>query len=168
MHLDHRALHLGGRRSQAYCQITSARGPSNSPPPPCRQQPVAAAKHQQANGANAPTKSLDAEIFSLALPTLATLATDPLASLVSTAWIGRLGAIELAGAGVAISVFNTFTKVLAYMVLCHPAAAPEVCVLFCPGIQYAFTGCLHVLSSSSDGGKSRTRQAERNNAYSFQ
>jgi len=35
---------------------------------------------------------LDKEIAAIALPTLATLAADPLASLVDTAWLGRLGA----------------------------------------------------------------------------
>lgn len=46
------------------------------------------------------------------LQTLATLAADPIAGLVSTAWVGRLGAPELAAVGVALSVFNTITKLL--------------------------------------------------------
>ncbi|KAG7670148.1 putative Protein DETOXIFICATION 45, chloroplastic [Nannochloris sp. 'desiccata'] len=46
----------------------------------------------------------------IALPTLATLAADPLAALVSVAWIGQLGAVELAGVGVALSVYGAFTK----------------------------------------------------------
>jgi putative MATE family efflux protein len=54
--------------------------------------------------------SLDAEIFSIALPTLATLAADPLAALVSTAFVGQLGAVQLAGVGVALSVYGAFTK----------------------------------------------------------
>ena len=42
--------------------------------------------------------------------TLATLAADPIAGLISTAWVGRLGPPELAAVGVALSVFNTSTK----------------------------------------------------------
>lgn len=54
--------------------------------------------------------SIDAEIFNIALPTLVTLAADPLASLISTAWVGHIGASELAGVGVALSVYGAFTK----------------------------------------------------------
>ncbi|KAF6252887.1 hypothetical protein COO60DRAFT_491198 [Scenedesmus sp. NREL 46B-D3] len=55
---------------------------------------------------------LNTEIFSIALPMLATLAADPIAGLVDTAYVGRLGANQLAGVGVALSVFNTTTKLL--------------------------------------------------------
>lgn len=55
-------------------------------------------------------KSLDSEIYGIALPTLATLAADPVAALVSTAWVGQIGATELAAVGVALSVFGSFTK----------------------------------------------------------
>lgn len=51
------------------------------------------------------------------LQTLATLAADPLASLISTAWVGRIGAVELAGVGVALSVYGAFTKLLNMPVL---------------------------------------------------
>ena len=64
------------------------------PPPPPQQQDV------------------QREILGLALPTLATLAADPIASLVSTAFIGRLGAAPLAAAGVALSIFGSVTKLL--------------------------------------------------------
>jgi len=56
------------------------------------------------------TSDTDAEIFNIALPTLATLAANPLAELVSTAWVGHIGAVELAGVGVALSVYGAFTK----------------------------------------------------------
>ncbi|KAF8069710.1 DTX44 [Scenedesmus sp. PABB004] len=56
---------------------------------------------------------LTVEILSIALPVLATLAADPIAGLVDTAFIGRgLGASQLAGVGVALSVFNTVAKVV--------------------------------------------------------
>jgi len=41
---------------------------------------------------------------------LATLAADPIAGLVDTAFVGRMGAASVAGVGVALSVFNTSTK----------------------------------------------------------
>jgi hypothetical protein len=43
---------------------------------------------------------------------LITLAADPLAGLVETAFIGRLGAVELAGMAVGLSIFSTITKFL--------------------------------------------------------
>lgn len=46
----------------------------------------------------------------LCAQTLATLAADPIAGLISTAWVGQLGPPELAAVGVALSVFNTVTK----------------------------------------------------------
>lgn len=42
--------------------------------------------------------------------TLATLAADPIASLVSTAFVGRLGPPEQAAVGVALSVYNTVSS----------------------------------------------------------
>ena len=41
---------------------------------------------------------------------LATLAADPMASLVDTAFVGKLGATQLAGVGTAMSVYNAATK----------------------------------------------------------
>lgn len=42
---------------------------------------------------------------------LATLAADPVASLVDTAFVGHLGAAQLAGVGTAMSIYNAVTKV---------------------------------------------------------
>ena len=39
------------------------------------------------------------EILSIALPTTLSLAIEPLAALISTAFVGHLGATELAGVG---------------------------------------------------------------------
>lgn len=83
----------------------------------CRQPRPAtravAASAAAASSADEPDRraGIEREIVSIALPTLATLAADPLASLVSTAFIGTLGAVPLASAGVALSVFNSTTKV---------------------------------------------------------
>ncbi|KAI8469991.1 MAG: hypothetical protein J3K34DRAFT_521778 [Monoraphidium minutum] len=41
-----------------------------------------------------------------------TLAAEPCAALVDTAFVGRLGAAQLAGVGVALSVYNTATKLV--------------------------------------------------------
>ncbi|KAK9916841.1 hypothetical protein WJX75_007700 [Coccomyxa subellipsoidea] len=56
--------------------------------------------------------SVDTAIASLALPALATLAADPLASLIDIAYLGHLGSLQLASVGVALSIFGTVTKLL--------------------------------------------------------
>ncbi|KAF8013190.1 hypothetical protein BT93_I1156 [Corymbia citriodora subsp. variegata] len=50
------------------------------------------------------------EIIALSLPALAGQAIEPLAQLMETAYIGRLGAVELGSAGVSISIFNIISK----------------------------------------------------------
>lgn len=50
------------------------------------------------------------ELLLLSLPAVASQAIDPLAQLMETAYIGRLGTIELASAGVSISIFNIVSK----------------------------------------------------------
>ncbi|GIL58180.1 hypothetical protein Vafri_13032 [Volvox africanus] len=55
-------------------------------------------------------RTLDAEILSIGLPMLATLAADPIAGLVDSAYMGRAGSAQLAAVGVALSIFNTATK----------------------------------------------------------
>lgn len=53
---------------------------------------------------------LGLEIAVIALPALLALASDPLASLVDTAFIGHIGPVELGAVGVSISVFNLVSK----------------------------------------------------------
>jgi MATE family multidrug resistance protein len=48
----------------------------------------------------------DREILTLALPALGALAADPLVSLIDTAFVGRLGRVELAALGVNVAVFS--------------------------------------------------------------
>ncbi|KAK2432187.1 MATE efflux family protein [Trifolium repens] len=50
------------------------------------------------------------EIILLTLPALAGQAIDPMAQLMETAYIGRLGTLELASAGVSVSIFNIISK----------------------------------------------------------
>ncbi|XP_034681491.1 protein DETOXIFICATION 45, chloroplastic [Vitis riparia] len=50
------------------------------------------------------------ELIMLSLPAMAGQALDPLAQLMETAYIGRLGPVELASAGVSISIFNIISK----------------------------------------------------------
>uniref|UniRef100_A0A1D1Y9A6 MATE efflux family protein 1 n=1 Tax=Anthurium amnicola TaxID=1678845 RepID=A0A1D1Y9A6_9ARAE len=57
---------------------------------------------------------LGREIAQIAVPAAMALAADPLASLVDTAFIGRIGPVELAAVGVAISVFNQVSRVAIY------------------------------------------------------
>eukprot|EP00192_Tetraselmis_astigmatica_P005286 CAMPEP_0117695946 /NCGR_PEP_ID=MMETSP0804-20121206/28414_1 /TAXON_ID=1074897 /ORGANISM="Tetraselmis astigmatica, Strain CCMP880" /LENGTH=507 /DNA_ID=CAMNT_0005510059 /DNA_START=116 /DNA_END=1638 /DNA_ORIENTATION=- len=52
------------------------------------------------------------EIAAIALPILAALAADPLAGIVDSAFLGHLGATQLAGAGVSLSFFETVTKLI--------------------------------------------------------
>ncbi|XP_028778809.1 protein DETOXIFICATION 45, chloroplastic isoform X2 [Neltuma alba] len=54
--------------------------------------------------------SVKSELLMLSLPALAGQAIDPLAQLMETAYIGRLGTVELASAGVSISIFNVVSK----------------------------------------------------------
>lgn len=54
--------------------------------------------------------SLYGEILSIALPMLAALAADPIASLMDTMFVGHIGRAHLAGVGTAVSIFNSTTK----------------------------------------------------------
>ena len=56
-------------------------------------------------------KRLEREMFAIGAPALVGLAIDPIASLVDTAMVGRFcSAADLAGAGVAISIFNLVSR----------------------------------------------------------
>ncbi|KAG6517856.1 protein DETOXIFICATION 45, chloroplastic-like [Zingiber officinale] len=54
--------------------------------------------------------SVRSELVRLALPAIVGQAIDPLAQLMETAYIGRLGPVELASAGVSMSIFNIISK----------------------------------------------------------
>lgn len=51
-------------------------------------------------------RRFDAEIFALAFPALGALISDPLLSLVDTAFVGRLGALQLAALGINTALFG--------------------------------------------------------------
>ncbi|XP_020112854.1 protein DETOXIFICATION 45, chloroplastic-like isoform X1 [Ananas comosus] len=55
--------------------------------------------------------SVRSELILLALPAVIGQAIDPLGQLMETAYIGRLGPLELASAGVAVSLFNIISKI---------------------------------------------------------
>ncbi|PKU70054.1 MATE efflux family protein 1 [Dendrobium catenatum] len=57
---------------------------------------------------------LGREVARIAIPAALALAADPLASLIDTAFIGRLGSVELAAVGVSIAIFNQVSKVAIY------------------------------------------------------
>lgn len=50
------------------------------------------------------------DIVSIALPAALALASDPITSLVDTAFVGHLGSVELAAVGVSVSVVNLISK----------------------------------------------------------
>ena len=52
------------------------------------------------------SRRYDREILALAVPALGALAADPLVSLIDTAFVGRLGRVELAALGVNVAVFG--------------------------------------------------------------
>ncbi|KAI5060996.1 hypothetical protein GOP47_0023501 [Adiantum capillus-veneris] len=51
------------------------------------------------------------EIWSLAMPAVMTQAIEPMAQLMETAYVGRLGSVELAAVGVSVQVFNLVAKI---------------------------------------------------------
>ncbi|PWA43552.1 MATE efflux family protein [Artemisia annua] len=55
--------------------------------------------------------SLGKEILVIAVPAAMALAADPVASLIDTAFIGRIGAVEIAAVGISIAIFNQVSKV---------------------------------------------------------
>ncbi|XP_071697257.1 protein DETOXIFICATION 45, chloroplastic-like [Rutidosis leptorrhynchoides] len=56
------------------------------------------------------SKNIKKELIGLSLPALAGQAIEPMAQLMETAYIGRLGPVQLASAGVSISIFNIVSK----------------------------------------------------------
>ncbi|XVE95997.1 hypothetical protein REPUB_Repub02eG0183600 [Reevesia pubescens] len=54
---------------------------------------------------------LGIEIAHIALPATLALMADPIASLIDTAFIGRIGSVELAAVGVSIAVFNQVSRI---------------------------------------------------------
>lgn len=65
----------------------------------------------------------DRAIAALAIPALATLAIDPLVSIVDTAWIGRLGTAPLAALAIASAIFAAVFSVFNFV---HAAITPLV------------------------------------------
>ena len=68
-------------------------------PPPLLRESDCAAKRR-----------LDGEFFGIAVPALAQFAAEPIAGLVDTAYLGRLGSVALGGAGIAISAHYATAK----------------------------------------------------------
>ena len=60
------------------------------------------------------------------LQTLLVLAAEPMASLVDTVWVGRLGSPELAACAAALAVFNVVTKVHPWALRCGPRPAKQL------------------------------------------
>ncbi|XP_057458640.1 protein DETOXIFICATION 43-like [Lotus japonicus] len=58
--------------------------------------------------------ALGREIIGIALPSALAVAADPIASLIDTTFIGHLGPVELAAAGVSIAVFNQASRITVF------------------------------------------------------
>ncbi|TYI98658.1 hypothetical protein E1A91_D01G230400v1 [Gossypium mustelinum] len=54
---------------------------------------------------------LGSEIVNIAVPATLALLADPIASLIDTAFIGRIGAVELASVGVSVAIFNQVSRI---------------------------------------------------------
>uniref|UniRef100_A0A7N2LB85 Uncharacterized protein n=1 Tax=Quercus lobata TaxID=97700 RepID=A0A7N2LB85_QUELO len=61
--------------------------------------------------------SVRKEILGLAVPAVLALAADPVASLVDTMFIGRLGANDIGAVGVAIAIFNQLSRITMYPIV---------------------------------------------------
>ncbi|XP_034204858.1 protein DETOXIFICATION 43-like isoform X3 [Prunus dulcis] len=57
---------------------------------------------------------LGKEILDIALPAALATAADPIASLIDTAFIGHIGPVELAAAGVSIALFNQASRITVF------------------------------------------------------
>ncbi|KAL9993697.1 putative multi antimicrobial extrusion protein DinF [Helianthus debilis subsp. tardiflorus] len=55
--------------------------------------------------------SLGKEILLIVVPAAMAFAVDPIASLIDTIFIGRIGPVEIAAVGVSIAIFNQVSKV---------------------------------------------------------
>jgi putative MATE family efflux protein len=68
-----------------------------------------------ADDATSLPRRLDREIFTLAVPTFATLVSEPLLLLADSAIIGHLGTVELAGLGIAANVLGILTGLCIFL-----------------------------------------------------
>jgi putative MATE family efflux protein len=66
--------------------------------------------------ADVSTTSIHRRILALAIPAVVTLAADPLLGLVDTAVVGRLGAPELGGLGLAVAVLTAVSWIFNFLV----------------------------------------------------
>ncbi|KAJ4893146.1 MATE efflux family protein FRD3 [Raphanus sativus] len=57
------------------------------------------------------------ELLSMAFPAALALASDPVASLIDTAFIGHLGAVELAAVGVSIAIFQQASRITIFPIV---------------------------------------------------
>ncbi|GMP32131.1 hypothetical protein CsSME_00006031 [Camellia sinensis var. sinensis] len=67
--------------------------------------------HTGTSASQSRSPSVQTELIMLSIPAIAGQAIEPLALLMETAYIGRMGPLELASAGVSISIFNIISKV---------------------------------------------------------
>ncbi|XP_029124873.1 protein DETOXIFICATION 45, chloroplastic isoform X1 [Cajanus cajan] len=97
-----RPIHFTSQ-DQQHALLTNSDEDDQLQPNPADQLPP----HQNQKPQNVDIKR---ELLLLSLPAVASQAIDPLAQLMETAYIGRLGTVELASAGVSMSIFNIISK----------------------------------------------------------
>ncbi|THF95854.1 hypothetical protein TEA_024505 [Camellia sinensis var. sinensis] len=67
--------------------------------------------HTGTSASQSRSPSVQTELVMLSIPVIAGQAIEPLGLLMEAAYIGRMGPLELASAGVSISIFNIISKV---------------------------------------------------------
>jgi len=77
---------------------------------------VSAGPHVGPDAGSAARRGRTALLLSLALPAVGTLIADPLMGLVDTAVVGRIGAAELGGLGLAVAVLSAVAWVFNFLV----------------------------------------------------
>jgi hypothetical protein len=110
---------------------------------------------------------LGAEVLGIAVPASLALTADPLASLIDTAFIGRLGSVEIAAVGVAIAVFNQVMKVCIYPLVSVTTSfvAEEDAILSKPGAKVVDPD-EHAAAAATDAEKQQSPEVAAKNGDS--
>ncbi|XP_062099905.1 protein DETOXIFICATION 45, chloroplastic-like [Humulus lupulus] len=99
------------------------------------------------------------EIMMLSIPVIAGQALDPLAQLMETAYIGRLGSLELGSAGVSVNIFNYISKL--FNILLLSVATSFVAEDISRSENNSSASETHFLNNSSNGSRPFDVIAER-------
>uniref|UniRef100_A0A803NR23 Protein DETOXIFICATION n=1 Tax=Cannabis sativa TaxID=3483 RepID=A0A803NR23_CANSA len=106
-----------------------------------------------------PPPDVKREILMLSIPAIAGQALDPLAQLMETAYIGRLGSLELGSAGVSVNIFNYISKLFNIPLL--SVATSFVAEDISRNENKSSSSEKHFLNDSSNGSRPFDEVAER-------